>query len=131
MNRHLFTAALIGLLVLVSLSVVPVAMAADQGLAQKSSFRDLIPTKKFVGDNFIVDFGGYFSSVILGVIGAAMFLVVAYGGWQWLTASGNEDKITAARQTIVWAVLGGVMAFAAYGLVSYLITFATTAATTK
>ncbi|MFA6105556.1 MAG: hypothetical protein WC725_03095 [Patescibacteria group bacterium] len=39
-------------------------------------------------------------------MGAIMFLLVVYGGVIWMTASGNSEKITTAKNIIIWAALG-------------------------
>jgi hypothetical protein len=59
---------------------------------------------------------------ILGIVGSLAFLMFVYGGFTWMTAGGNEERIKTARETIVWATLGLIAIFMAYGIVSYLIT---------
>lgn len=40
-------------------------------------------------------------------IGAAVaVLIIIYGGFLYITSGGDEKKVTAARQTLTWAVIG-------------------------
>lgn len=53
---------------------------------------------------------------ISGVIALAMFV---YGGVMWMTSAGNKDRVDKAKKTIVWSILGLVMIFGAYAMVSF------------
>lgn len=48
------------------------------------------------------------------IAGLIMFLFIVYGGFQWLTASGDPKKVEAARNRITYAVVGFVLLVAAY-----------------
>ncbi len=48
-----------------------------------------------------------------GVVALIMFLI---GGWQWLTAGGNAEKVKKGEETIIWAVFGLVLIFASYAI---------------
>lgn len=56
---------------------------------------------------------------ILLIIGSIALLMFIAGGVTWMTAAGNDAKITKAKNTLVWATLGLVVIFAAYLLVKY------------
>ena len=58
---------------------------------------------------------------VLGIVGTLAFLMFLYGGFRWMVARGRPDQITMAKQTIIWATLGLIVIFAAYGLVNTLI----------
>jgi cbb3-type cytochrome oxidase subunit 3 len=55
---------------------------------------------------------------ISGVIALAMFV---YGGLMWMTSQGNKEKVDKAQKTVVWSVLGLVIIFASYALVSFVL----------
>ena len=46
----------------------------------------------------------------LGVLGAIGVVVIIWGAIQYLTAYGNEEKAQRAKSTILWAVVGIVVA---------------------
>ena len=55
---------------------------------------------------------------IVGSIALAMFL---YGGFLWLTAAGNPDRIKKGKEIIIWSVLGLGLIFGSYILVNFVI----------
>ncbi|MFH0951097.1 MAG: pilin [bacterium] len=56
---------------------------------------------------------------LLLIIGSIALLMFIYGGFMWMTAAGNDTKITKAKHTLVWATLGLIVIYAAYVLVKY------------
>ncbi len=54
----------------------------------------------------------------LGIIGALTLLMLVYGGFQWLTSAGNPEKVKMGTQTMVWAIIGVLLVFASYMLLS-------------
>ena len=55
---------------------------------------------------------------ISGVLALSMFV---YGGFMWMTSAGNKDKVDKAKKTVVWSVLGLIIIFASYALVSFVL----------
>jgi hypothetical protein len=47
-------------------------------------------------------------------------VVLMFGGYQFMTAYGNTDKQGAARKTIIYALIGLILALTAYGLIAIL-----------
>lgn len=58
---------------------------------------------------------------ILGFTGVAFFILMIYAGISWMTASGDQKKVTDARNTIIAAVIGVVIIAAAYALTSFVL----------
>lgn len=50
----------------------------------------------------------------LQIIGIAMFVMILFGGFEWLTAAGNPGKITVAKGRIYNAILGGILLLSTY-----------------
>lgn len=63
---------------------------------------------------------GRFVSVILGLMGTLSLAVFVYGGIVWMTAQGNEEKIKKAKNTIVYAALGIIVAFTSYTILTFI-----------
>jgi len=61
-------------------------------------------------------------TAVLGVVGSIALLMVIYGGFTWMLAAGNSEKIKKGRDIIVWAMLGLVVIFTSYALVRFVIT---------
>lgn len=64
---------------------------------------------------------GQIINSILGVVGSLALLMFVYGGITWMTSSGNQEKVKKGRDIIVWAAIGLVIVFSAYGLTRVLI----------
>ncbi|MCR4280498.1 MAG: hypothetical protein NUV82_03680 [Candidatus Komeilibacteria bacterium] len=56
---------------------------------------------------------------VLGFVGIIALIYFIMGGFIWMTAAGNRDKITKGRDTLVWATIGLVVIFASYSLVDF------------
>lgn len=57
--------------------------------------------------NNLIEDGLEIFSVIVGVVGVAMII---YGGYKYITAGGDSSKINSAQQTIIYALIGLVVA---------------------
>ena len=57
---------------------------------------------------------GSIISYILGLVGVIALVMFIYGGILWMTAAGSQERITKAKQTLIWASLGLIAIFAAY-----------------
>ncbi len=68
---------------------------------------------------------------ILGISGVVALLMFVWGGFLWLTSAGEIDKVKKGKQTLTWAVIGLVVIFTAYILVTALIGMLTEGAFTS
>ncbi|HPY08401.1 MAG: Mbov_0395 family pilin-like conjugal transfer protein [Patescibacteria group bacterium] len=58
---------------------------------------------------------------VLGIVGSLALLMFVFGGLTWMTSSGNPEKIQKGKNIIVWAAIGLVIVFFAYGITRVLI----------
>lgn len=97
----------------VGLFAVPALAQVDGGLeATKSSFNitDIFGT------------GGIFSTIInilLFLIGAISVVMIVFAGFQYATSGGDAGKVTTAKNTILYAVIGIVVALLAYAIIRF------------
>jgi ABC-type Fe3+ transport system permease subunit len=69
--------------------------------------------------------GGIFStitSVLLFVVGAISVIMIVIGGLRYVISGGNSSAISAAKNTILYAVIGLVVAILAYALIHFVLT---------
>lgn len=59
-----------------------------------------------------------FTNFIAAFIGAAAFAMFFYGGYLYVISAGNDEKTGKAKKIIVSAIIGIVIAFAAFGIVA-------------
>ena len=54
----------------------------------------------------------------LGIIAVVIILI---GGFRWMTAAGNEDRVASAKKTIIAGAIGLVVILAAFAIVTFVI----------
>lgn len=64
---------------------------------------------------------GTIINVALGVLGIVAVIVIIYGGFTYMTSSGDAAKITKAKNTIIYGVIGLVIALLAFAIVNFVI----------
>lgn len=68
-------------------------------------------------DGFIKDI----INVLLFVIGAVAVIMIVIGGLRYVMSNGDSSAITGAKNTILYAVIGLVVALLAYAIVNFVI----------
>lgn len=95
------------------------------------------PTLKDAGDNAVkvAKEGGYDTTddvtavsfiaklinVILSVVGVLFLILMIYGGMLWMTAAGDEGKVTKAKNLITAAIIGVIITTSAYAISHFVI----------
>ncbi len=118
-KKHLLALLAVPALAL-SVSAAPV-FAADQDLTIRngvnSAQSDEQPTSLF-GD------GGIFetvSKVLLFVIGAVSVIMLIIGGIRYTISQGDSSAVTSAKNTILYSIIGLVVAILAYAAVDFVV----------
>ena len=52
----------------------------------------------------------------LGLLGIIFLVLIIYAGYEWMTAQGDEEKVTKAKDTLTRAVIGLIIIIAAYSI---------------
>jgi len=60
-------------------------------------------------------------NIALGFLGVIAVVIVLLGGFKWMTAGGNEDKVEEAKKILGAGVIGLVIVLSAWALTSYVI----------
>ena len=60
-------------------------------------------------------------NVALGVIGFVAVVMIIVGGVQYTTSSGDTAKVTKAKNTIMYGVIGLVIALLAFAIVNFVL----------
>ena len=64
---------------------------------------------------------GNIINILLSVIGVIMVVLMVYGGYLWMTARGDDDRVKQAKATIQNAVIGLVIILLAYSISSFVV----------
>ena len=60
-------------------------------------------------------------NVFMGLLGIIAVVIILYGGFIWMTAAGNEERVDKARKMIVAGVIGLAIILSAYAIASFVI----------
>ncbi len=58
---------------------------------------------------------------VLGFLGLVAVIMILIGGFQWMTAGGNEEKVASAKKIISAAVIGLIIVLLAWAIVIFVI----------
>jgi len=114
---------------LISLFTIAVLFAlttffVNPAIAQDQEFEPgELPSAAEAGlrDGNLLDFISSLIRVFLGILGAILLLLIIYSGFLYATAAGDETKVTQARNTLVYAIIGVVIISAAWVLSDFII----------
>ena len=71
-------------------------------------------------NNFLIsDVVSTIVSAILGLLGIIFLVMIIIGGYNWMTAAGNEEKVTKAKATLFRGVVGLFIIVAAYVITAF------------
>ncbi len=77
-----------------------------------------------VSEAGLFEVGGLFqtvTNVLLFLIGAVSVIMLIIGGFRYVLSNGDSSQITAAKNTILYAVIGIIVALLAYAIVGFII----------
>jgi len=96
-----------------SLLAVPVIVGAAGDVPKIGDLTDTL------GEATLTDLIKSILQVILGFLGVIAVLIILWGGFIWMTAAGDDDKVSKAKQMIYSGIIGLVIIFAAYAIASF------------
>lgn len=121
-----FAIAIFGLMLAVpSFSALPVAQAQGGdpnnviwgGNITQEEFRDELG----LGDRDPRAIAASVIRVLLGFLGVIAVVIILLGGFKWMTAGGNDEKVGEARKLIIQGIVGLIIILAAFGISTFVI----------
>ncbi len=58
-------------------------------------------------------------SMLLGMAGLIFLVIMFYAGLRWMTARGDEERITKAKNAVFAAIIGFILVTASYGIATF------------
>jgi len=108
----MFALALVG-----SASAAPVNLEAD--LFNATNYD--IQTKTGLGAEDPRAIAANVINILLGFLGIIAVVLVLAGGFMWMTAAGNEDKVAQAKKVMSAGVIGLIIVLAAFGIAKFVV----------
>ena len=59
--------------------------------------------------------------IVISFLGIIAVVIILIGGFKWMTAGGNDEKVTEARKLIIAGVTGLVIILAAWGIATFVL----------
>lgn len=89
----------------------------DQSASKVEAFKDQVDSPE---ENFINDKIGSVIGIVLSFIGVIFLILMIYAGISWMTAAGNQEKVTKAKNLIINAIIGLIIVLSAYTISSFI-----------
>lgn len=61
------------------------------------------------------------TNTLLFIAGALAVVMIIFGGLRYVTSAGNSSSVTAAKNTILYAIVGLIIAFLAFAIVNFVL----------
>ena len=61
------------------------------------------------------------TNIALGIIGALSVIMLVWGGLRYILSGGDSKKVTDAKNTILYAIIGLIIAVLAYAIVNFVL----------
>lgn len=92
--------------------MIPVFVFADNfGIDSAAQDTDLIQVTQTLPELI-----GSIIGIALSFVGVIFFLLILYAGFLWMTAFGNDEKVTTAKSIMEHAIIGLVIVLSAYAI---------------
>ena len=98
------------------LLAVPFSIALTKGTSVFATAEEYLPAAPATTVPAIIKTLLDFATVFAVVVCVAILI---FAGYNYMTANGDENKITSATKSITWAIIGLVVAFAARILIAF------------
>lgn len=86
-----------------------------------SDIADNINKDILLGDKDPREIAASVINIILGFLGIVAVIIVLAGGFKWMTAGGNQDKVDEAKKLMTAGIVGLVIVLAAFGMAKFII----------
>lgn len=117
-SKHLISFAILGLLVV---PVITFAETSDNTFGTSQVTEGLGGTLANSTDNDPRTIIARIINIALGFLGVIAVGIILLGGFKWMTAAGNEDKTTEAKQLLGAGVIGLIIILSAWALATFVI----------
>ncbi|NCO10939.1 hypothetical protein GW746_01075 [Candidatus Saccharibacteria bacterium] len=98
-----------------TLFIESIASSVAEGV--RATRVDGVPSTLFGADGIITEI----TNILLFVAGALAVIMIIVGGLRYVVSGGNSSAVTSAKNTILYAIVGLIIAFLAFAAVNFLL----------
>lgn len=127
MKKPVFKQALM-LLALTAIMIIPYFVFAQNTLNETASSNPMTLLDKVAGDSFaktdensLARIIGLVVNAALSLLGVIFVVLMVLAGYNWMTASGNEQKVDEAKSTIKRAIIGLVIVLSSWAIWTFIL----------
>ncbi len=103
------------LLCLTTSRVLASALSVQEGA--DAARADVMPTE-LIGDNGVFN---RLTSTILLIVGFISVIMLVYGGLRYILSGGDSKKVTDAKNTVLYAIIGLIISLLSYAIVKFVL----------
>ena len=81
-----------------------------------------VPLPNPLSADTVPELAGQIIKGLLGVTGAIALFMMVWGGITWMISNGNAERLKQGKDTILWAILGLVIIFMSYIIITFVFT---------
>ncbi len=123
--RHFFATGLVAASLMVSLGSAPTASAlvpcsGGKDCASKGAGKVDTGSTKSIPQ--IIE---QITNILIFIMGALSVIMIVIGAFKFVTSGGSPEQVKSAKNTILYAVIGLIVALFSYAIVRYVIKWAT------
>ncbi len=111
----------LGLAIAMPFVRLPLAHAASGALEAEDLLSSDFGDSTGLGQSDLQTTIGSLIRVALGFLGVVAVVIILFGGFKWMTAGGNDEKVGEAKRLIVAGIIGLAIILSAYAIASFVI----------
>ncbi len=120
-KNSIYIVITLGIIIICTLFFSGTVMANHQSLNKAGRHLNTVTGKAGIQKKEIEVFVGDLIKALLQVVGLIFFILMVYGGFQWLTARGNDEQVTKARDIITAGIIGIFIVVGSYAITNFVI----------
>jgi hypothetical protein len=105
--------------------LAPAVHAQEDGTVEIDSASDLLPgsftDETGLGTADLKSAIGELINVALGFLGIVAVIIILFGGFKWMTAGGNDEKVAEAKRLIIAGIIGLAIILSAYAITKFVL----------
>lgn len=116
--------AIASLIIIASLLFVPLTYAQSSGVTPgnpNAALDTFGQAASGLGQGTLPEVAGKVINAFLGILGVVAVVIIIIGGFKWMTAAGDTEKVDEAKNMLLAGVVGVIIILAAYAIARFVV----------